>query len=150
MNGSSAILLVDDNPDFVELAKRAFSKSKIMNPIIVAEDGVEALDYLFCTGTYEDREPKDNPVLILLDLKLPRLNGLEVLARIRHEPKTKLIPVVILTTSSEDQDISKAYSLGCNSYLRKPVDFSKLSEALQHTGLYWLVHNQPPDPKGTA
>jgi two-component system response regulator len=148
MNTAHAILLVDDNPDFVELAKRAFNKGNITNPVVVAEDGVDALDYLFCSGKWADREPKDNPVLVLLDLKLPRVGGLEVLARMRNEPKTKLVPVVVLTTSSEDQDITRAYSLGCNSYLRKPVDFNKLSEALQHTGLYWLVHNQPPDTRG--
>ncbi|SNB46317.1 response regulator [Geobacter sp. DSM 9736] len=148
MDYSKTILLVDDNPDFVELAKRAFQKSKILNPVVVAEDGVEALDYLFCTGPWADRCPKDNPVVVLLDLKLPKLDGLEVLARMRSTPKTKIVPVVILTTSSEDQDVSRAYGLGANSYLRKPVDFNKLTEALQTTGLYWLLHNEPPDPRG--
>ena len=146
MENTSTILLVDDNPDFVELARRSLSKSNIVNPIVVAEDGVDALDYLFCTGAWADREPKDNPVLILLDLKLPRIDGLEVLRRLRADPRTKLIPVVVLTTSTEDKDIATAYTLGCNSYIRKPVDFTKLSVTMQQTGLYWLVINQPPDP----
>lgn len=138
------ILLVDDNPDFVELAKRAFSQANIINPVIVAEDGVQALDYLFCSGAWTERDPADIPVVVLLDMKLPRVGGLDVLRRMREDPRTRLIPVVILTTSSEDRDITEAYLLGCNSYIRKPVDFTKLSHALQQAGLYWLALNEPP------
>lgn len=144
MRHQHVILLVDDNPDFVELAKRAIHKSNIANPLVVAEDGVEALDYLFCTGKWAGRDPAENPVLILLDLKLPRIDGLEVLRRIRADDRTKLIPVVILTTSSEQQDIISGYGLGANSYIRKPVDFNQLSEVLKQTGLYWLMINEPP------
>ncbi|UFS69762.1 response regulator [Geomonas sp. RF6] len=144
MNYNSTILLVDDNPDFVELARRAFMKGNIVNNLVIAEDGVEALDYLFGTGQWQDRDTAEVPVVVLLDLKLPKVNGLDVLRRMRNDPRTSLIPVVVLTTSSEDRDITEAYALGCNSYIRKPVDFTKLSEALQQTGLYWLVLNEPP------
>lgn len=141
---NNRILLVDDNPDFVELARRAFDKASIVNPLVVAEDGVEALEYLFCTGKWAERDAGDKPVVVLLDLKLPRVSGLEVLRRMREDPRTSLIPVVVLTTSSEDRDIEEAYILGCNSYIRKPVDFTKLSQALQQTGVYWLALNEPP------
>jgi two-component system response regulator len=143
----NVILMVEDNADFVELAQRAFVKSNILNPLVVAEDGAEALDYLFGTGAWAER-PHGNPVLILLDLKLPKVDGLEVLRRLRDDPRTRLVPVVILTTSLEEQDIAAGYKLGANSYIRKPVDFTQLAEVLKHMGLYWLVINQPPVAQG--
>ena len=148
MRQENVILLVDDNPDFVELARRAFLKNNLANPIVVAEDGAEALDYLFATGAWADRTPAENQVLIMLDLKLPKIDGLEVLRRLRADPRTCLIPVVILTTSSEEQDIIAGYELGTNAYIRKPVDFKQLSEVLLQTGLFWLVVNEPPIAKG--
>jgi CheY-like chemotaxis protein len=137
------ILLVEDNPDDVELTMRALKKSNILNPVAVARDGVEALDYLFGTGKYEGQKPPA-PAMILLDLKLPRIDGLEVLRRLRENEKTQLLPVVILTSSREEQDLIRGYSLRCNSYIRKPVDFTKFVEAVQALGLYWLVLNEPP------
>jgi CheY-like chemotaxis protein len=140
------VLLVEDNPDDVELTLRAFKKHHLLNEIVVATDGVEALDYLFGTGSYVGRDLNLLPQLILLDLKLPRLNGLEVLQRIRADPQTRLLPVVVLTTSSEQQDLLESYQLGANSYIRKPVDFHQFSDAIRQLGLYWLVLNeQPPD-----
>jgi len=138
------ILLVEDNPDDVELTIRAFKKNNILNRVIVANDGVEALDYLFDTGVHAGRDLKDLPVVILLDLKLPKIDGLEVLKRIRQDNRTKLIPVVILTSSSEQKDVINGYSLGANSYIRKPVEFSQFVEAMRHLGLYWLLWNEPP------
>ncbi len=138
------ILLVEDNPNDVELTKRALTKNKVLNKVIVAEDGVEALDYLFGTGSYEGKEPNPLPTIVLLDLKLPRVDGLEVLKAIRENKRTKHLPVVILTSSKEDHDLLESYDLGCNSYIRKPVDFVQFSEAIQHLGLYWLVLNEPP------
>ena len=143
----NVILMVEDNADFVELAQRAFVKSNILNPLVVAEDGAQALDYLFCTGAWADR-PHGNPVLIMLDLKLPKVDGLEVLRRLREDPRTHLVPVVILTTSLEERDIAAGYKLGANSYIRKPVDFTQLAEVLKQMGLYWLVINQPPVAEG--
>lgn len=144
MSDKKVILLVDDNPDFVELVRRVFAKCNISNPLVVAEDGAEALDYLFATGAWADRIPGGNPVLILLDLKLPKIDGLEVLRQLRADPRTKVIPVVILTTSSEERDIVAGYDLGTNAYIRKPIDFSQLSEVLKNTGLFWLKINEPP------
>jgi two-component system response regulator len=138
------ILLVEDNPDDVELTLRAFRKSKIANEIVVARDGVEALDYLFATGPHTGRDTSSLPQLVLLDLKLPRLDGLQVLERIRGNPKTKLLPVVILTSSTEQPDLVTGYSLGANSYIRKPVDFQEFVVAVRRLGLYWLLLNQPP------
>lgn len=135
------ILLVEDNPNDVELTKRALHKNKVLNEVVVAEDGVEALDYLFNTGAFEGADNK-LPTLILLDLKLPKVDGLEVLKEIRNNPRTKRLPVVILTSSKEDQDLIKSYDLGANSYIRKPVDFKQFTEAVQHLGLYWLVLNE--------
>jgi len=138
------ILLVEDNPDDVELTLRAFKKNNILNRVITAKDGAEALDFLFGTGTYAGRELKDLPVVILLDLKLPKIDGMEVLKRIRQDNRTKLIPVVILTSSAEPKDVVNGYSLGANGYVRKPVEFSQFVEAMRHLGLYWLLWNEPP------
>ena len=141
---NKTILLVEDNPDDVELTLRAFKKNKIANQIIVATDGLEALDYIFGTGKYSTKEKIRLPAVILLDLKLPKMDGLEVLQRIRSDERTKLLPVVILTSSKEDQDLIGSYSLGANSYIRKPVDFQKFVEAVRQWELYWLVLNEPP------
>ncbi|MBN1828521.1 MAG: response regulator [Deltaproteobacteria bacterium] len=138
------ILLVEDNSDDIELTLRALKKNRIANRIDVVTDGEEALDYLFSREKYRDRNPDDKPVVILLDLKLPKIGGLEVLREIRRDERTKLIPVVILTSSSEEQDLVTSYSLGANSYIRKPVDFDRFIEAVNHLGLYWLVLNEPP------
>jgi CheY-like chemotaxis protein len=141
---SKIILLVEDNPDDVALTLRAFKKNNIMNTVVVAKDGVEALDYLFCTGEYSDRDIKDLPQIILLDLKLPKVNGLKVLHKIRDDERTRLLPVIILTSSKEQQDLLDSYSLGANSYIRKPIDFDQFSEAIRQLGLYWLVLNVGP------
>lgn len=143
MEDRRIILLVEDNPDDVALTLRAFKKSNILNKMVVAKDGVEALDYLFANGTYDGRDTKVMPQIVLLDLKLPKLDGMEVLRRIRADERTKLLPVVILTSSKEEQDVVNGYNLGANSYIRKPVDFSQFSEAIQQLGLYWLVLNEP-------
>jgi len=141
------ILLVEDNPDDVDLTIRALAKRKIHNEVIVAHDGAEALDYLFAAGKYAGRDDRIVPTVVLLDLKLPKIDGLEVLRRIRANEKTKLIPVVILTSSKEEQDIISGYSNGANSFVRKPVDFNQFADAIQHMGLYWLVLNEPPPIK---
>jgi two-component system, response regulator len=144
---SKIILLVEDNPSDIALTQRALAKSHIANDLIVAEDGQEALDYIFGSGVYAEREVSDLPALILLDLKLPRLDGFEVLRRIRADERTRRLPVVILTTSREDQDVAQGYDLGANSYIRKPVDFVQFAQAIEHLGLYWLVLNEPPPAK---
>jgi two-component system response regulator len=138
------ILLVEDNPNDEALTLRAFKKSKIANDVMVMHDGAEALDFLFGTGQYANRDLSVMPTVILLDLKLPKLDGLEVLERLRANPRTKLLPVVILTSSGEEQDIAQGYNLGANSYLRKPVDFMKFIASIEQLGLYWLVLNEPP------
>ncbi|RJX28647.1 MAG: response regulator [Desulfurivibrio sp.] len=138
------ILLVEDNPDDVKLTLRALKKNNILNTVVVVEDGVEALDYLYGTGRFAGRELHMMPQLILLDLKMPKLDGLEVLQRIRMDERTRLLPVVILTTSNEDVDRIESYKLGANSYIRKPVDFNQFLEAVQQLGLYWLVLNEAP------
>jgi two-component system response regulator len=142
------ILLVEDNADDVALTLRAFKKNNIANRVVVAGDGVEALDFLFGTGGHAGREVAGLPALVLLDLKLPRVDGLEVLRRIRADDRTKLLPVVILTSSKEEQDVVNGYSLGANSYIRKPVDFDQFVEAARQLGLYWLVLNEGPPARG--
>lgn len=141
---SKVILLVEDNPDDETLTLRALRKNQILNEIIVARDGAEALDYLFGTGIHTGRDTSIQPQLILLDLKLPKVDGLEVLKRIRADPRTALQPVAVLTTSNEERDIVTSYQLGVNSYIRKPVDFDSFIEAVRQLGLYWLVLNTPP------
>lgn len=141
------ILLVEDNPDDVELTLRVLKRNYILNQVMVAVDGPEALDYLFCTGAYSHREPLDTPAVILLDLKLPKIDGLEVLRRIRENDQTKLLPVVMLTSSDEEEALIDSYELGVNSYIRKPIDFVQFTEAVQQTALYWVVWNKPPPSK---
>ncbi len=141
---TKVILLAEDNPDDVQLTLRALKKSKIMNEVVVAQDGVEALEYLFGTGKYAGRDTKVLPQVVLLDLKMPRMDGLEALQRIRKDERTKLLPVVVLTTSSEDRDRVESYNFGANSYVRKPVDFNSFAEAVNQLGLYWLVLNESP------
>jgi len=147
MNDEKVILLVEDNPDDVALTLRAFKRSHLMNPLVVARDGVEALDFVFARGAYADRTSASLPTLIILDLKLPRLDGLGVLKALRADPRTALLPAVILTSSKEEQDIVSGYKLGANSYVRKPVDFTEFVEAVKVLGIYWLALNQlPPRP----
>lgn len=136
------ILLVEDHPDDEELTIRALTKNNIMNEVVVARDGVEALEFLFGTGAYAGRDMNVMPQIILLDLKLPKVDGLEVLRRLRADDRTKFLPVVVLTSSKEEQDIVKSYQLGANSYVRKPVDFQEFSQAVQNLGLYWLILNE--------
>jgi two-component system, response regulator len=143
------ILLVEDNPDDEALTRRAFQKNQIRNELVVAHDGDEAINWLFGTGSFQGRDASQTPTLILLDLKLPKVDGLEVLRRIRADERTRLLPVVILTSSKEEQDLARGYALGANSYIRKPVDFSQFSEAVRQLGLYWLVLNEAP-PEGAA
>lgn len=141
------ILLVEDNPDDVALTRRALEKSNIANEMVVAGDGEEALEYLFCTGRFSGRDPSQMPVVMLLDLKLPKVDGLEVLRRLRSDERTRLLRVVILTSSLEDRDLVAGYTLGANSYVRKPVDFNQFADAVKQLGLYWLVLNEPPPVK---
>jgi CheY-like chemotaxis protein len=138
------ILLVEDNPDDELLAIRALEKNNIMNEVVVARDGAEALDYLFGAGAYAGRDMSVMPQIILLDLKLPKVDGLEVLRRLRNDERTKLLPVVVLTSSKEERDLTESYSLGANSYIRKPVNFAQFTEAIRQLGLYWLVLNESP------
>ena len=140
----AVILLVEDNPDDVDLTLRALKRNNIMNEVVVASDGVEALDYLFGTGAYAGRDTRAAPQVVLLDLKLPKIDGLEVLRRICSNERTKLLPIVVLTSSKEQQDLVESYSLGANSYVHKPVDFNQFVEAVRQLGLYWLVLNEPP------
>ena len=147
---SKTILLVEDNPDDAKLSLRAFKRNKMLNPIVVARDGVEALDFLFARGAYAERAGKPPPTLIILDLKLPKLDGLGVLKAIRGDARTRLIPVVILTSSKEEQDLIQSYALGANSYVRKPVDFTEFMEAVRLLGIYWLMTNQAPPEHSTA
>ncbi|PWT72288.1 MAG: two-component system response regulator [Proteobacteria bacterium] len=138
------ILLVEDNPDDEELALRAFRRGRVPGPVVVVRDGAEALDYLFRTGKHAGRGIDAAPAVVLLDLKLPKLDGLEVLRRIRGDVRTRCLPVVVLTSSREEQDIVESYNLGANSYVRKPVDFSEFVEAVRSLGVYWLMLNESP------
>jgi len=141
------ILLVEDNADDEALTLRALKKNNIKNDVVVAHDGVEALDYLLGAGGPAGRPPHPMPQVVLLDLKLPRVDGLEVLRRLRTDPRTRLLPVVILTSSKEERDLVSSYSLGANSYVRKPVDFAEFTEAIRQLGLYWLILNEAPPNK---
>ena len=138
------ILLVEDNPDDEELTLRALRQNNITNLVNIARDGAEALDYLFCQGAYKTRDPMQKPAIVMLDLKLPKIDGLEVLRRMRADERTRLTPVVILTSSKEEQDLVKSYNLGANSYIRKPVDFKQFVSTIGQLGLYWLVLNEAP------
>ncbi len=144
MNSTKVILLIEDNPSDIDLTKRALEKGRIVNDLVVAEDGEDALDYLWATGAHSARDASELPALALLDLKLPKVPGLEVLRRIRADARTRRLPVVILTSSKEEQDIAASYDLGVNSYIRKPVDFRQFAQAIEQLGLYWLLLNEPP------
>jgi two-component system response regulator len=141
------ILLVEDNPNDVELALHAFKKNNLTNTIEIARDGAEALDFLFGTGSHTDRDLTEQPRVILLDLKLPKVDGLEVLRRIKSDPRTRSIPVVVLTSSREERDVVESYRLGVNSYIVKPVDFEQFTGTVRQLGLYWLLLNHPPKSK---
>jgi two-component system response regulator len=138
------ILVVEDNPQDATMTVRALKKHNVSNTVVVARDGVEALDYLYGTGAYAGRDPFDPPQVVLLDLKLPKVDGMQVLKRIRSEPATKTLPVVILTSSDEQRDLVESYEHGVNSYVRKPVDFAEFSDAVSHLGLYWTLINKTP------
>jgi two-component system response regulator len=144
------ILLVEDNRDDIELTQLALSRQGIPAEIVIARNGVQALDYLFARGPYAGRDPSKMPVLTLLDLKLPKVSGLEVLKQIRADPRTRLMPVVVLTSSLEEKDLMQSYSLGANSYIRKPVDFLQFKDAANQVGVYWLLLNEPPPSGGGA
>jgi two-component system response regulator len=145
MRDKHIILLVEDNPDDEELTRLAFKECKFAYELVVARDGQDALDYLFATGKYSARDVCDTPQLVLLDLKLPKVNGLEVLRRVRANAITRFLPVVVLTSSKEKQDLIDSYSLGANSYIQKPVDFNQFIDAVCQLGLYWLILNEPVD-----
>ena len=149
MTRTPVILLVEDNDDDVELTLRAFEKSHIASQIVVVTDGQEALDYLFAVGAFAGRDPGLTPQLILLDLKLPKLDGLDVLRRMRADDRTRRLPVVVLTSSREESDLVRSYDLGANSFVRKPVDFGEFLEAARQLGVYWLGINEPPPPAVT-
>ena len=138
------ILLVEDNPHDVELTLHALRESHVTNPVHVVRDGAEALEFIFCTGAYASRNMNNTPKVILLDLKLPKVDGLEVLRRVKSDPRTAKIPVVVLTSSREERDIVESYQLGVNSYIVKPVDFEQFTAAVRQVGLYWVLLNQPP------
>lgn len=144
MTADKFILLIEDNPDDEALTLRALKKNNIANEVLVTRDGVEALDFLFCQGAYRSRSPLEKPAVILLDLKLPKVDGLEVLKQLRTDDRTRLYPIVILTSSMEERDLINGYRLGANSYIRKPVDFNQFVDAVGKLGLYWLVLNEPP------
>jgi two-component system response regulator len=140
------ILLVEDNPKDEALTLRALRKSGITNEVVVTRDGAEALDYLFCTGAFADRDPTDHPAVVLMDLNLPKIGGLEIVRLVRSNDRTKLLPVVILTSSDEEEDRLKGYQFGANSYVRKPVEFNAFASAVKQLGLYWLILNEPTPP----
>lgn len=142
------ILLVEDTPEDLELALRALRKASVVNRIEVARDGAEAIDFIFCEGAHAGRKIEDGPKVIMLDLKLPKMDGLEVLRRIKSDPRTKSIPVVVLTSSKEQTDLVESYALGANSYIVKPVNFDRFAAAVQELGMYWVLLNQPPPVKG--
>lgn len=144
MERDKTILLIEDNPDDEALTIRALEKNNVANAVEVCRNGADALEYLFATGKHEDRDPNDLPMLVLLDLKLPKIDGIEVLRRVKNDERTKRVPVVILTSSREESDLAAGYDLGANSYISKPVDFEQFSEAVRNIGLYWLVLNQTP------
>jgi two-component system, response regulator len=144
MNDLRSILLVEDNKDDEALTLRALQKNRILNKVIVARDGVEALDYLLGTGPHAGRDTTEQPQVVLLDLKLPRIDGLEVLKRMRADDRAKFVPVVVLTSSGEEEDLVRSYAFGANSYVRKPVDFAQFTEAVKTLGLFWLLLNQSP------
>ncbi len=144
MNDRKVILLIEDNSSDVDLTRRALEKGRIANEVVVARDGKQALDYLWGEGAHAGRDVSDLPAVTLLDLKLPKVPGLEVLRRVRADARTRRLPVVILTSSKEEQDLAAGYDLGANSYIRKPVDFEQFTQAIAHLGLYWLVWNEPP------
>lgn len=147
-NDDKTILLVEDNPDDVQLTLRSLRKNNILNEVVVARDGVEAQDYLFGRGLYAGRDLSRLPVVVLLDIKIPKVDGIEVLRQLRRDERTKLLPVVILTSSKEESDLVNGYRLGANSYVRKPVDFVQFNDAIKSLGLYWLLWNEaPPRPK---
>jgi CheY-like chemotaxis protein len=143
LDATKVILLVEDNPDDEALTLRAFAKNNISNRLVVLRDGAEALDWLLKRGKHEDRQDP-NPQIVLLDLKLPKVDGLEVLRQLREDPRTKFLPIVILTSSNEESDLLRGYELRANSYIRKPVDFARFVEAVREIGMYWLVLNEPP------
>lgn len=139
-----SILLIEDDPDDETLIKRELRRNNVANRIAVVRDGAEALDYLFCTGSYADRDPDDLPTVVILDLKLPKIDGLEVLRQIRADKRTRILPVVVMTSSDAERDIAESYNRGANSYVRKPVNFDQFREAVRQLQLYWLVTNEPP------
>lgn len=141
---SKSILLVEDNPDDIELVQIALSAKRVLNEMVIVTDGEEAIDYLFCTGKYQTRNKNSNPTLIMLDLQLPKINGLEVLRQIRLNEKTSMIPVIIFTSSNEEKDIINSYKFGANSYIRKPVDADQFEKAVQELEMYWLLLNEAP------
>jgi CheY-like chemotaxis protein len=147
MAAKRIILLVEDNPDDEMLTLRAMRKNNIANEVIVVRDGAEALDYIFCMGKFKHRDPEEIPQVILLDLNLPKIGGLDVLKQVRSNESTALYPIVILTSSKEERDLVESYRFGANSYIRKPVDFNQFSEAIRQLGLYWLVLNEVPELK---
>jgi CheY-like chemotaxis protein len=146
MNGTTIVelLLVEDNPEDLKMTLRALKKANLANHIHIARDGAEALQFIFCEGDYSGRKIENAPKVILLDLKLPKVDGKEVLQRVKSDPRTKMIPVVVLTSSKEQSDVVESYNLGVNSYIVKPVDFEGFAAAVQELGMYWLLHNQPP------